>query len=734
MLRIMKSHRIRCSLPFLLVCFTPLSVSTAASDSQPIQQQQNETPPSGLEGILANVPPEWIISFSLPSLPHPQESILNIPLVLEIINDFKTLHDGSVVANQGTFAISKQRDILHRILQSSRQLRTTRHDFLTEENEWILKRITQRIEQRVAMLIITLDALSTPSSNSELTENLSERHSQLGKSVKALDQLLARWSTGDDWRRFLKFTSLKKLTLPVEDLAEHSTGVQEALERFDETKLDAPYRVAFKKPEFKQVTRALRKYATLLQYNGVKPGSLQRSLLSFWQAWDAHQLLHSSDSARNLKYAEQQLATQGIYGQAVSKQLHQAYRSENISILASRKLIEIFLPDTQIVRGPIRTTKGKTTVTGEQITHATPGVRFHSTEPGSFSIDLKGNVETRILASQKQADVEATIQGSFWASRRVTITEAGLQAAEATIDINAKSTLRKTKFRGVLLKRAARRRAQRELQESVPETENRISLEVLERFNPEVDNFVDSANSLLNRFRDQRTDSSTSIQVSTQSTEQLLAFNITVADDTQLASTSPPLPISPDALATLQIHQSVLTNIFAGFGGKTYNRQGLQAILAKTITLFSNSDEAPAPPIVDPHSMEITFSDTMPIQANFKSGKATLHIRASAIRGTSVNLGSHSILVHYHPQLNPQTIVLVRDGDIQIQHDTHDSNDLCNKVALEKVQQRLSDVFRQRLEVPRSIPLSSDPKRQDRKLFVSSLMIADGWIGISLGQ
>ena len=186
-------------------------MSTAASDSQPIQQQQNETPPSGLEGILANVPPEWIISFSLPSLPHPQESILNIPLVLEIINDFKTLHDGSVVANQGTFAISKQRDILHRILQSSRQLRTTRHNFLSEENEWILKRITQRIEQRVAMLIITLDALSTPSSNSELTENLSERHSQLGKSVKALDQLLARWSTGDDWRRFLKFTSLKKL-------------------------------------------------------------------------------------------------------------------------------------------------------------------------------------------------------------------------------------------------------------------------------------------------------------------------------------------------------------------------------------------------------------------------------------------------------------------------------------------------------------------------------------------
>ena len=99
-----------------------------------------------------------------------------------------------------------------------------------------------------------------------------------------------------------------------------------------------------------------------------------------------------------------------------------------------------------------------------------------------------------------------------------------------------------------------------------------------------------------------------------------------------------------------------------------------------------------------------------------------------------MNLGSHSILVHYHPQLIPQTIVLVRDGDIQIQHDTHDSNDLCNKVALEKVQQRLSDVFRQRLEVPRSIPLSSDPKRQDRKLFVSSLMIADGWIGISLGQ
>ena len=729
----MKSHRIRCSLPFMLVCFTSLSVSTAASDSQPIQQQQNEAP-SGLEGVLANVPPEWIISFSLPSFTHSPESILNIPLVLEIINDFKALHDGSVVANQRKFAISEQRDILHRILQSSRQLRTARQDFLKKENEWILKRITQRIEQRVVMLIITLDALSSPSSNSELTENLSEQHSQLGKSVKALDQLLARWSTGDDWRRFLKFSSLKKLTLPVEDLAEHSTGVQEALERFDETKLDAPYRVAFKKPEFKQVTRALLKYATLLQYNVVKPGSLQRSLRSFWQAWDAHQLLHSPDSARTLKYAEQQLATQGLYGQAVSKQLHKAYRSENISILASRKLIEIFLPETQIVRGPIRTTKGKTTVTGEQITHATPGFRFHSTEPASFSIDLKGNVETRILASQKQADVEATIQGSFLASRRVTITETGLQAAEATIDINAKSTLRKTKFRGVLLKRAARRRAQRELQESVPETENRISLEVLERFNPEVDNFVDSANSLLNRFRHQRTDSSTSIQVATKSTEQLLAFNITVADETQLGSTSAPLPVSPDALATLQIHQSVLTNIFAGFGGKTYNRQDLQAILAETITLFSNSDEAPAPPIVDPHSMKITFSDTMPIQANFKSGKATLHIRAIAIRRTSVNLGSHSILVHYHPQLNPQTIALVRDGDIQIRHDTHDSNDLCNKAALEKVQQRLSDVFRQRLEVPRSIPLSSDPERQDRKLFVSSLMIADGWIGISLGQ
>ena len=252
----MKSHRIRRSLSFLLVYFTFLSVSTAAPDSQPIQQQQQQQPwaPSGLEEILPNVPPEWILSFSLPSFTHSPESILNIPSVVQIINDFKTLHAGPTVANQGIFRISQQRDILHRILQSSNQLRTTRQDFLTEENEWILKRITQRIEQRVAMLIITLDTLSSPSSNSELSENLSEQHSQLGKSVNALDQLLARWSTGDDWRRFLKFSSLKQLTLPVEDLAEHSTGVQEALERFDETKLDAPYRVAFKKPELQITT------------------------------------------------------------------------------------------------------------------------------------------------------------------------------------------------------------------------------------------------------------------------------------------------------------------------------------------------------------------------------------------------------------------------------------------------------------------------------------------------
>ena len=600
-----------------------------------------------------------------------------------------------------------------------------------------LREFRYRLWRRRRLLEASFEAIQGRSE--ALNEKIEQDRRQLSERLTALKQTLRGSPNGEGWIRYLGLETIDSL-LTASETSSTSDEVAVLADRFDPSKVASAQRQALERPAFSAVWQSLLDYATDLQ--GLDPALAEQmhdDLGELWQALERYENEQSPGNAAQLRELGRSLASLGLAGQGVAEVLLDAYEQPNLWLAVSRVLASRYLPGPQRDRGPVRMQRGGTYVSGEQETRATPRLRFHNASPAAFSFELPGTVDTDIVASQARADITATIRSTFLASRRIEVTGEGLQAGRTSIDVRANSYVRDANVRGTLFPGIANRRAaeigQQALNRSEPETEQRIAREVLDRFNPEVDRFVEKANARIDELRERHGNDDEAVEIETRSTEHWVLVDGTLAGPRQLAAWSPRLGTPLGTLAGVSIHETAVNHVLSrsDLSGKTYTREELREKLREAIASVADLQEEDTQ-ATDEQPLKITFAVEDPARATLRDGTIELVLRATALEGASFQVGPHRIRVRYQPLFDEENLRLVRVGEIELgplDPSVADDTDPESLTALRGV---LEEVFPAESLRPRRFDASLGEENKKIELRILTIEVQDGWLSVSVGD
>jgi len=710
--------------------------SSETSDVPPAEQAAPAV--EGLQGVLPASAPDLLVGLErlqaeVAAAPETPDWRTDVAMAQA---DLARLYAATRPESPEPLSAEAQSELLEKLLATQLRIRDAAGG-VEGEPAAELREFRYRFWRRRTLLEASFEALETGSKS--LDEMLAADRRQLADRLAALRQTLAGTANGEAWMRYLNFEQVEALAAPT--AAEPvPADVIVLAERFDASKLESAQRVALERPEFSAVHEALVGYAADL--GGRDPALAQQLrdvLREAFAAVDAYENDRSLDQAAQVRELEARLAAIAAGGQTVAQALREAYQQPNLWVAVSRVMASRYLPGAQRERGPVRMQRGGTYVSGEQETRATPRLRFYDARPATFDFELPGTVDSQIVASQGQANVAANIRSTFLASRRIQVTQDGLRPGRPNIDVRASSYVRDADVRGTLFPGIASRRAaeigQQELNRSEPETEQRVAREVLDRFNPEVDGFVERANRRIDELRERYGKDDESDQIETRSTEHWLLVDGTLADRSQLGAWAPHLSTPPGTLAALAVHETAVNYALgrSDLAGKTYSRDELRTKLRDAIASVAEVEKEETPAPSDEKPLSITFADEGPARVTLRHGTLELVIRATALEGESFQVGPRQVRVRYRVVLDDQNVRLVRQGEIEIDPLTAAGNDP-DAASLPALREVLEEIFPAESTRSRTFDASLGDEKKKLDLRVLGVDVEDGWLAVGVGD
>jgi len=209
--------------------------------------------------------------------------------------------------------------------------------------------------------------------------------------------------------------------------------------------------------------------------------------------------------------------------------------------------------------------------------------------------------------------------------------------------------------------------------------------------------------------------------ISAETTERRLVMRLRLASAEQLGGHTPRPQAPADSLASLQIHESAINNIFEqmGLNGNTLTvaelRNKLISRFAKVGMFEPENDDA-----------RITFAKQDAIRIRCDDGQLALTMAIVALRKPPYHWRDFQIRVAYRPEINGRSVELVRDGVIQLIGDRLNA----------RAQIALRGVFAKTFSKNRTWKLTPEGMLTDSRLadlVVTQFTLHDGWIGTALG-
>jgi hypothetical protein len=209
-----------------------------------------------------------------------------------------------------------------------------------------------------------------------------------------------------------------------------------------------------------------------------------------------------------------------------------------------------------------------------------------------------------------------------------------------------------------------------------------------------------------------------------QTTQERLTLRLRLAAEHQLAALTPRPRAPSDSLASFQVHESVLNNVFnqLDLNGREFSQADLFRWVAERLNL-------PADKVPDNlrDDVMLTFAPRDAFRVTAQEGRLEINLHLDELRAEGNTFRDFTVRVFYRPDEESPTGDLVRDGVVQ----------LIGKRINMKGQVALRGIFSKTF--PREKRFSLLPARflEDPKLAdvrVTQMVVTDGWIGIALGQ
>ncbi len=195
-----------------------------------------------------------------------------------------------------------------------------------------------------------------------------------------------------------------------------------------------------------------------------------------------------------------------------------------------------------------------------------------------------------------------------------------------------------------------------------------------------------------------------------------------VAGNHQLGSHTPRPRALADSLASLQLHESALTNaaVSLQLDGARYNATELQQLLRDKFPGF-----ALAKPAETRSDTIFEFAYRDAVQLHVSDGRVELLLGLSGFEHEGRRTRDFIVHAFYVPAVDGLEVELVRDGSLGIEG---------RLGATERA--RLHNVFNSVLAVDRRLPVVQLHNPHDPRLaglMITQLVLEDGWIGMAVG-
>lgn len=435
------------------------------------------------------------------------------------------------------------------------------------------------------------------------------------------------------------------------------------------------------------------------------------------------------------RVAEQQralVASSVSFDNTLADAMEQHYRNANVRVAITAELLNRMIGEPRTESRPIRERIAGASVYGQSNLRAESHVQMDpATDQWQLEVQAKGVVESNTLADGGPIRFRSRGETDFSGRKSIVVDSEGIRLEPSDIDATCHNRLvgvttdydwvplfgSYTRDRGLQEYRARQNRSECEI-------ESRVSSQAGETLDQQTREAVDRARKqLYDRFTDRIDEFGIKLTpVEMKTTPERVVARVRLAGDNQLGSHTPRPRALSDSLASLQIHETALTNLAVtlGLDGQQFTAPELQKKLRDTFSNLALKD----PPKARAETI-FHFAAENSVQIHINDGRLELTIALDSI--VLDNQPMRDVLVHayYVPAINGLNAELIRDGALGIEG-RFSSGDRA----------RLHNVFNTVLPPERHIPIVKieHPSEQHLDgLMITQMVLEDGWVGMAVG-
>ncbi|MFO0790744.1 MAG: hypothetical protein U0805_14910 [Pirellulales bacterium] len=425
-------------------------------------------------------------------------------------------------------------------------------------------------------------------------------------------------------------------------------------------------------------------------------------------------------------------ASPASFDRALADAVEQHYRNANVRIAITGELINRIVGARRSETRPVRDRIGGAFVRGQSDVFSQSRVELAPAEnEWQLRIETTGTVESNTLANSGPVRFRSRGATEFSGSKSIVVRPDGVHMQPADIDATSQTRLIgvTTDYDWVpVVGGIARDRALQEYRAR----QNRVRTEMESKVSAQAGDTLDrEAHDAMERARqnayarfterfDQYGIKLTTIEM--KSTPERLVARLRVAGEDQLGSNTPRPRALADSLASLQVHETAITNLATtlGLDGQRLSGAELQAKLRKQFPKLATEE-----PQAIRRDTIFQFAPQNAVQVHIQDGRLEV-----AIAFDSVELDGEAmtnIIVHakYQPSVDGLSAQLSRDGTLGIEGQISSGE-----------RARLHNIFQQVLAPDRVLTMVHFDGQDDHAfdgLMITQLVLEDGWAGIAVG-
>lgn len=418
---------------------------------------------------------------------------------------------------------------------------------------------------------------------------------------------------------------------------------------------------------------------------------------------------------------------------AVGKAIDDHYLAPNVRIAVHAAFIERMLPEATVSSGPMQDYILGRRVRGTRTVEQTTGVRFTpDADEIRFELLVSGEVDSRTVTEAGPVEIHSLGEASFVVRKPIAVSTTGLVFGTALgmAENDSRLATIQTNFDSVpIMGSIVRNIARSQHDDSKQEATREVNARIIARACREVDAQAEPRlNEMAERIRERFWNPLVGLgleprAMALETTETLATARLRLAAETQLAAHTPRPRTPPDALLSLQVHESTINNAVERLelSGRT---TGLEDLI---VTVSDRIGVEPKIPDELPEDVAVTFAAEQPLRVECRDG--LVHVTVVLDTLESGRRSWHDIVAHVAYRLTgtgPQ-VFLEREGPVQLSGPGHQGR---MEIALRTIFGKIFPKERPIALLPQSI--SDNPRLASFRAVQA--VSSDGWFGIALAD